>query len=226
MAVNSSTDWPWFVTQRWQQYEGEVRANLLRIAALGTFYLLHLWNYYSSRGWLPDVGFLQMAGEGEVAERFHLLVTLVTLAWVMLAAAVHMALRSRVFPGWLPTASTVGDLVFLTSLLCIASGPRSPLIVAYFLIIALAALRFSLPLVRVATVGAALGYLVLLACAKWPERFGFDPEVDRQVPRFEQVIFLAAVALSGIFIGQVIRRVRHMAEEYADRLESSAEEAT
>ena len=47
-------------------------------------------------------------------------------------------------------------------MLTIADGPRSPLVVAYFLVIALAALRLSLPLMWMATLGSMAGYLFLL----------------------------------------------------------------
>ncbi len=64
-----SSDQFWFITQRWQQYSGESRANLLRILAVGIFYLIHLWNYFSSQGKLPNWGpfseFLQLAEGGE-----------------------------------------------------------------------------------------------------------------------------------------------------------------
>ncbi len=50
ISQEAATDRPWYITQRWQQYEGEARANLLRIAVIGTFYLIHLWNYFSSQG--------------------------------------------------------------------------------------------------------------------------------------------------------------------------------
>ena len=212
-----TTDRPWYIVQRWQQYEGEARANLLRIAAIGTFYLIHLWNYFSSQGRLPNWGFLQLAEAGEVDQRFHVMVTLLALAWIALAAAVHISLRARVFPTWLPSVSTLVDVLFLTGVLCIASGPRSPLIVGYFLIIAMASLRFSLPLVRIATVGAMFGYVALLGCAKWPATFGLASDFDHSVPRFHQLVVLAGLGLTGIVVGQVIRRVRLLAEDYAER---------
>ncbi len=208
----------WHIVQRWQQYEGEARANLLRIAAIGTFYLIHLWNYFSSQGKLPDWGFLQLAKAGEIDRRFHVMVTLLALAWLAAAAAVHLSLRARVFPIWLPITSITVDLLFLSGILCISSGPRSPLVVGYFLIVALAALRFSLPLVRVATIGGMFGYLGVLGCAKWPAVFGLATEVDRSVPRFHQLVFLVGLGLTGIVLGQVIRRMRRLAEDYAQRL--------
>ncbi|MGI9430097.1 MAG: hypothetical protein ACR2NM_15665 [Bythopirellula sp.] len=212
-SPDQSTDHSWYVIQRWQQYEGEARANLLRIIAIGTFYLIHLWNYFSSQGKLPDWGFLQLAGAGEVERRFHLMVTFLALAWILMAAVVHLSLQDRVFPKWLPFASTLCDVLFLTSILTVASGPQSPLIVGYFLVIALAALRFDLQLVRVTTVAVMVGYLCVLGYAKWPATFGGDEKMNATVPRYEQLIVLAALALTGIIVGQVVRRVRNLLRE-------------
>jgi hypothetical protein len=82
------------------------------------------------------------------------------------------------------------------------------------LIIVLATLRFSLPLVRFATVGSMAGYLILLGYMKWYSGRNLN------VPRYHELIFLLGLALSGVILGQVIRRVRYIAEDYARRLES------
>jgi hypothetical protein len=83
-------------------------------------------------------------------------------------------------------------------------------VVVYFLIIALACLRFDLPLVWFATGGAIAGYVFLTGYAYW--------YADRmRVDRHAQLIFLVALVLTGVIVGQVIRRVRHMAEDYARR---------
>jgi hypothetical protein len=212
-AVESAGDRAWYIAQRWQQFEGEARANLLRIAAIGAFYLLHLWNYYSSQGKLPNWGLLELSEAGSVGQRFHVLATLLAMTWVLGAAAVLLCLRNRVFPRWISTASTALDLVMLTSVLCISNGPRSPVTVGYFLIIAIAGLRFSVPLVRMTTVGAALGYLCVLGVAKWPERFGRDAAIDLRVPRYEQLVMLTAIVLCGVIVGQVVRQARRIAED-------------
>lgn len=203
-------DRSWFITQRWQQYEGEARANLLRIVAIGTFYLIHLWTYFSSQGKLPNWGVLQLVEVGTISERFHVMVTLLAIAWVMLAAGVHMALRSRFFPTWLSTVSTLGDVLFLTSVLLISAGPRSPLVVGYFLIIALSGLRFDVRLVQLASIASVVGYVCLLGYAKWPTTFGRDEAVDLSVPRYEQLIIVAGLALTGVIVGQVVRRARQL----------------
>ena len=217
--AESASDRAWYIAQRWQQYYGEARANLLRIAAIAVFYSLHLWNYLASQGRLPGWSVLKLSEPGLIDRRFHLLATLLALAWAAVAAAVLLSLRSRVFPRWISAATTSVDVLMLTCVLGIANGPRSPLTVGYFLIIVLAALRFSLPLVRLATVASALGYVCVLGVAKWPGSFGRDATVDLSVPRFEQLVMLAAIGLCGVFAGQVVRQARQVAEEYAGRLE-------
>ncbi len=214
MAADSGnrSDRQWQIIERWQEYDGEKRANLLRLIAIAAFYSIHLYDYRSGKALL----------EGDALEslkRFHLAVTCLAVAWTMLSLGVLLCLRQRIFPRWLKFVSTGGDLVLLTSILCVGSGPRSPLIAAYFLIIILSGLRLSLPLVRCSTVGAMLGYIVLLGLAKWPERFG-RAGAELQVPRFEQLMLLAALALSGVTLGQIIRRVREMAEELHSRLQT------
>ena len=39
-------DRQWFIVGRWQEYEGEGRANLLRIAGIAAFYGIELANYW------------------------------------------------------------------------------------------------------------------------------------------------------------------------------------
>jgi hypothetical protein len=197
-------DRQWFIVGRWQEYEGEARANTLRIIAIGAFYIVELVNYHGLR-----LGVFEMPKVAEPS--FHQAVTALAVAWTVVGLGVLYCLSHRFLPRLLKFVSTGCDVFLLTLTLIVASGPSSPLVVGYFLVIALAALRFNLPLVRFATVAAMAGYLCVLGYAKW---FA----VDLRVPRYHQIIFLLALALTGIVLGQVIRRVRHLAREYADRL--------
>ena len=47
--VPPQPDPQWRIVERWQEYEGELRANLLRIAGIGLFYGIKLLNYYGLR---------------------------------------------------------------------------------------------------------------------------------------------------------------------------------
>ncbi len=206
MTPPEVNDRSWYIVGRWREYQGEARSNLLRIIAVAAFYCVELANYRGFR-----LGFFEMPRLETVDRPFHLAVTALAVAWTMTALAVHLCLAGRVFPASLKFLSTGADIVLLTCILCVSNGPRSPLVVGYFLIVALAALRFSLPLVRFATVGSMLGYLVVLGYAKW---FAVR---DMKVPRYHEVMFLLALGLTGITIGQVIRAVRSIAIDYGAR---------
>lgn len=199
----------WYIATRWQEYEGEARANLLRIVAIGAFYMVELLRFYGFENAAPE------------HLPFHRQATLIAAAWAMVALAIWMCLRLRIFPATLKYVSTACDILLLTSLTALnAPGPFSPLLLGYFLIIAMAALRFSLGLIWFATVASMLGYwsLVGLVDKKW-----FD--ADHAVPPTRQLVTLLSLALTGIVIGQVIRRVKGMAADYAQRL-ATAEKLT
>jgi hypothetical protein len=185
----------WFVVERWQEFRGERRANLLRCVGIACFYAVELVHFHA----------------GGVDASFHSSVTILAAAWALTGAALLLLLRARHFPPSLKFAATAADLFYLTLLLTLADGPRSPLLVGYFLIVVLAALRFNLSLVRTATAGAAFGYLIVLAQARW-----LRPEL--RVPRYQEAIFLIALVLCGVLLGQIVRRAREMAEDYAARL--------
>jgi hypothetical protein len=204
-----------FIVERWQAYAAESRANLLRIIAIGAFYLVHLWSYFSSQGKVPNFGFFQLAAAGEIGRQFHIEITLLTLAWAMLALGILLALQQRIFPLWLPYFSTVCDIVLLTSMLCISSGARSPLVVGYFLILVMAALRLSLPLVRFATVACAIGYLSVLGYARLAP-IAAELRAAQQVPRYHQVVVLLAIGLAGVMLGQIVRTVWQLVDRYRD----------
>jgi hypothetical protein len=206
----------WYITGRWQEYEGESRANLLRVIGIGAFYAIELVNYHGLH-----LGFLDIPRQDDVTAEFHRIVTALAVAWTMAALAIHLCLTRQVFPAALKFVSTAVDLGMLTTILMLADGPRSPLVAGYFLVIALSGLRFNLLLVRFATVGALLGYLALCGQARWvPERH------DLRVPRYHQVMVLVALALTGIVLGQIIRRVRGLADDYAERMARASSSAS
>lgn len=199
IAVSVATEKrQWFIASRWQEYEGESRANLLRIAAVGAFYIVELLRYY----WFEKTG-----------ADFHRQATMIAVAWTMVALAVMLCLRLRVFPASLKYVSTACDVVLVMALAALGDGPNSPIILVYFLIIAMAALRFSLGLVWFATIAGMLGYwfLVGLKDPKW-----FD--ADHIVAPTTQAITLLSLGLTGIIVGQVVRRVKWIASDYAQRL--------
>ena len=137
----------------------------------------------------------------------------------MLALAIHLCLTQKIFPRWLPYFSTGADVVLLTSVICIGAASRSPLIVGYFLIIALAALRFSLPLLWASTVACVVAYICVLGCPNFtlPGTTG----VTENVPRYHQVMVALAIVLTGVVLAQLIKSGRSIAEQYVSRANSS-----
>ena len=204
----------WFIVGRWQEVEGEARANLLRIIAIGLFYSIEL---AANSGYAPS--WLQLGPA--VNPKAHQVITAVAVAWTLLALGVHVMLREQVFPPALKYVTTSCDVVLLTTMLLVAHGPRSAMVVGYFLIIALAGLRFQLRLVWCATMCSMVAYLFLLGYAKW-----YAPEAaraDMAVPRYQQLIFLTALAMTGVMIGQIIRRVKSLAQDYSRRVDIARE---
>ena len=102
----STRDRQWYIVGRWQEYEGERRANLLRIIGIGSFYIVHLMHYHGLR-----IGVLQLADEGDLSRQFHVQVTLLAVIWTMLALGMLLCLQQRIFPRWLKLFSTGSDLV-------------------------------------------------------------------------------------------------------------------
>jgi hypothetical protein len=206
----ASPNWQWFVVGRWQEFAGEARANLIRIVAVGAFYILELVNYYA-------IG--QQSAE-YVA--FHRAATALAVAWTLLSLGILLCLRRQIFPPALKYVSTLSDIVLLTCLALAVEGPTggpaSPLVFIYFLIIALAGLRFSTALVWTATLGSMLAYVVLVAAVDRRDH-GAWFDSDHAVPPIEQRMVLLSLAFVGVIVGQIIRRVRAMAEDFNRRMQ-------
>jgi len=210
---DATSDRQWQIAGHWEEFEGEGRANLLRLIGITAFYAVELVNYYGL-----NVGIIQMPVV--VNRAFHLAVTVLVVAWAMLCVSVLHCRRQGILPFWLKFVATGADLLLLTTILALADGPRSPIVVAYFLVICLASLRFSLRLIWFATGGAIAGYLFLLGFARWGSIPGWE-KPDMTLPRYSQLIFVLALLLTGIVLGQVIRRVRCLADNYARKIEEA-----
>jgi hypothetical protein len=185
----------WEDIQRIESFAGEVRGNLIRLAALLVFYGHHLLNVYLFR---DDPG---------LTEAYHTSVTALVVTWALAVVVVHVCLARRWMPPALKYVVTVWDLLLITLLLMLGGDPHSTLAVLYFLVIVGAALRLSLPLVYMATLGAMAAYLVFLGYV----RFWLELPETQRLARPQQVVFLLALGAAGILIGQVVRQVRRVA---------------
>src|SRR5204862_2200923 len=92
-ADGARGDLSWHIVGRWQEYEGEARANLLRVIGIAAFYAIELVNYHGL-----SLGFLELPRQADVTPQFHRAVTALCVAWVALALGVHLCLTRQVFP--------------------------------------------------------------------------------------------------------------------------------
>jgi hypothetical protein len=199
-----SSDPVWDGAQFVERWAGEVRVNLVRLAALVAFYGWHFYNYTTD----PK----------DLTPQLHTLVTAITVVWAVGAIALHGALVRRVCRPWTGVAVLGMDTLLATTMLLVVDGPKSPLVVVYLLIVGSAALRMDLRAVWAATAFAAIGYAVLCGHSKWRR-----PETN--VPRRAQVTFALALGAAGLLAGQAVRQARRLARDYAGRVTAPPEEA-
>lgn len=206
---DQATSDAWFVAQRWQSLDGEYRANYLRIASLVSFYVIHLLQHYRPLGIFES--------QIPTDRFFHVALTLIVATWLLMSLAIDFCLRHRRFPTATPFLTTGIDVALLTSILCLGGGQQSPLVFAYALILVLSAIRFNLRLVQATTAAVIFGYLILMVLGRWPD--AFTGKQIGVVPRYAQCITLLTLGITGVMLGQMVRRVKIMAEHFASRLE-------
>ncbi len=207
----------------WRAIDAEQRVNLVRITAIAGFYLIHLLHYYAPRLGDSVVGWLGFDSGKPFPANAHLAVTVLALVWLMQAFAVHFMLQQRRAPDWLATVTTCGDLFWLTAILTLSTGPKSPMVVGYFLILIMTGLRFNLRLVRLATVATIAAYVFLLGAAKWPRGLLKEIEIE-SVPRHHQLIIVVALLFAGILIGQIVRHGYAIADDIARRWQEKGQQ--
>lgn len=192
-----SPDLPWTAAQRMEAWAGELRVNVLRVAGIVAFYGHHLFN--------------QLVLKQEFPPRYTLAVTAVAVVWAAGALALHVALTGLWMPPPLRFLSIGFDVLMTTSLLILSDGPRSPLIILLFLVIATAPLRLDLRVVWTGTLLALLSYAFVCGHALWVR-----PE--NRVPRRQELMVALGLALAGFLAGQAVRQARRFAQDYADRV--------
>ena len=194
----------WDDVRRVEEWAGEVRVNLIRLTGILLFYGRHL------------VEFFLAAPDAPVRGVYHLRVTWIAAAWAAAVILVRYQLARRLVPWWLKYVTSAWDL-FLVTLVCMFSGgPRSPLVLLLFLVVAMAPLRLSLRLVYATTAGAILSYLSLLAFYAWfkigRDKYYSTPEL--RIPRGEEATYVLALLVAGLLAGQVVRQARRVAAGY------------
>jgi hypothetical protein len=206
----------WADARRLEAWAGETRVNLIRAVALVAFYGHHLLNVYVFKD--------QSAGGV-----FHVEVTAIVIAWAAATGVLYTCLARRWVPPALKFVATAWDLVLVTALVIVSpDGPRSPLIFLYFVVVAAAPLRLSLPLVQFATLGAwaaaavAVGYYVFFRVGT--EAYYAEGSTSR-LARPAEVIFLMSLGAVGLLGGQVVRQARRLVQGYPVRVEGPREAA-
>jgi hypothetical protein len=194
----------WNDTERLESWAGETRLNLIRVLAIAAFYGRHLVEMLSSPADSPLRG------------AYHAKVTCLCLLWATAAIVLHIWLtRRRTHPA-LKYAVTGYDAAMITILCALAGGPKSPLVLLYFPLIAAAPLRLSLRLVYFASSCAIGGYLVVLAHYAWYvigfRKYYSTPEL--RIPRGQEAIVVLALLVTGVLAGQIVRQVRRIAARY------------
>jgi hypothetical protein len=210
----------WDDARRLEAWAGETRVNLIRAIALVVFYVHHLINIFVFK----DPGF----ATDKDRNLFHAQVTAIVLAWAVGIFVLHLCLFRRYVPPALPFVAIGWDLVMVSLLVGAApEGPRSPLILLYFVVVASAPLRMSLPVVWFATFGTMLasvilmGYIVLI-------REGWDKYYTTstlRVPQATEVIFLLSIGAIGLLGGQTVRQARRLVRGYPVTVEEPREAA-
>jgi hypothetical protein len=183
-----------------EAWAGELRVNLIRLVAIALFYGRHLIEWALAERSAPIRG------------QYHVTVTLVVIAWCFEAAVLHVWLLSRRYDPWLKYFAVLWDAIMIVFLCVVAGGPRTPLLLLFFALIASAPLRLSIGLVYAATTAAMLGYLFVLGHYAWYKvgfhRYYASPEL--RIPRNQEAITLLAMLVCGLFAGQVVRQMRRL----------------
>lgn len=204
---NSPHSQSWFITSRLGDYEGEVRVNLLRVMTICTFYTVHLINM---RWFMPDA---------PSVTAFHRQVSLAATFGLMIGVVAAITLSRHYFPAFLKYVLTLGDLLLVSMVASIpdgntsglTNGPNSPVVLAYFIVIAFTSLRLSLGLVWFATVGSMLCYVTL------PLNAAIYTSATTHITPIRLMCTLVCLGGVGVVIGQGVRRTRALAEDFLHR---------
>jgi hypothetical protein len=200
------SDTRWEDARRLEAWAGEVRVNLVRVAALVVFYAYHLLNTFV------------LSNDATLRGTYNAAVSSIVIGWAAGALTLYVCLSRRWVPPGLKYVATCWDLALITALLVAGrEGPRSPLALLYFVVVAAAPLRLSLGLVTFTTLGAmaaaavALGHYVFFVVGSAAYYAADSPH---RIPRAHEVIFLLALAVSGLLAGQSVRQARRLVAGY------------
>ncbi len=200
MSETRRSDDKWQIVQRLLEYEGELRAGAIRTCVVLVLYSVQLLHFF-------------VFSERTAAEQtFHRQVSYLTAIWLVVSLIALVSIARFSLPGWLKYLTTCLDLVLLTVASHLGNGPTSPVVLGYWIVLAIASLRGSLPLVWFSTVSSMACYLLLVGSrdSAW-----FD--ADHSTPPVNQLVTLVALAATGITLGQLLRMHRLVISELQSR---------
>jgi serine/threonine-protein kinase len=177
----------WQRAQRWVRREPALAS---RVIGLGVAAAI-VQGYYMLSG--SDLG-------------FHLLVMSVFAAWAIVSFVFQMMLPEERFAGLVRFAWVTADAISLTTLLCMAAGDISPLLIGYGLLIVASGLFFRVNLVWFTTLACVISYGVLLLV-----------RAEVADPWHYPLIFAGGLAVLGFMVAYQVQRVRALSRYYEHR---------
>lgn len=192
--------------QRLRRPDGEFRANLLRLVVVAAFYAVHLANVFLFD--LPT-GRTLAFGTTQIGV-FDLGATVTAGAWTAVASAVLLVGRDP-REAWVGVFSTAVDLFLLSTLVVVAGGPRTPLVMAYPLVVAGAGLRGSVLHVAATTAGALASYAAIGAGTHL-----LAPQVAP--PTTTLLVTATAIGGTGVVVAQLVASTSRALEQQATLL--------
>jgi serine/threonine-protein kinase len=178
--------------RRWTRREPALVSRLGTLAVCGAIYEV---NHLLIRA--------QPAGE-------HRPTVFLALLWGLLSVLFQAMLTRRRLWVAVQYAWAVLDVVMFTALVSVNRGLTSSLVAGYFLLIVASGLWFQEHVVWIATGLAVLGYGALV------RQSGVPPVISLEAP-YSHVIFVAALAVTGLITGHQVRRVRALSQYYEHR---------
>jgi len=137
----------------------------------------------------------------------------VCLIWAALSVVLHVRLARRDVAPEIKYLVGITDAAMITLLCALAGGPKSPLVLLFFVLVATAPLRMSLRFVYAGTTLAILGYLIVLAHYAWYvigyRQYYATPAL--RIPRRQEAIVVLALLTCGFLASQSVRQARRLA---------------
>lgn len=172
---------------REEEHEGERKINRLRLAGIFAFFLNEMFVYH---------------GLGAVDAAFHSRALMVCAAWMLFALAAWWAVSRRGFyHRSVKYAVSAADALFLFWLLAVADGPSSPVVPAFYVLIAFSALRYSRKATFACAVFSAAAFLGL-------QYEALSRRPDLALPAYAVGIHLLSMLLMGAAAGYVVSQLQ------------------